>query len=61
MHETLKATHLAGVAKGEDAEICAWPLRPFWSAGNGTMECVYDQASIDTWVFEFDAFKLPLY
>lgn len=57
---TLKATHMAGDLKGEDAEICAWPLRPIWSE-NETMECLYDQASIDTWMFRFDAWKLPLY
>lgn len=59
--EILKATHTAGDQKGQDAEICAWPLRPHW-ANNGTdMECVYDQASIDTWMYDFDAYKLPLY
>lgn len=25
------------------------------------MECVFDQAGYNTWVYEFDAFKLPLY
>ncbi|OMP84382.1 Tannase [Diplodia seriata] len=42
-------------------EICRWPLRPLWS-GNGTaFDCVYDQESIDTWMYELDAFKLPVY
>ncbi|KKY25660.1 putative tannase subunit [Diplodia seriata] len=42
-------------------EICRWPLRPLWS-GNGTaFDCVYDQESIDTWMHELDAFKLPVY
>ncbi|KAK0653645.1 Tannase [Lasiodiplodia hormozganensis] len=42
-------------------EICRWPLRPLWS-GNGTaFNCVYDQESIDTWKYEFDAYKMPLY
>ena len=41
--------------------ICRWPLRPLWS-GNGTsFSCVYDQESIDTWTYEFDAYKVPLY
>lgn len=58
---TLNATHLAGSDKGANAQICAWPLRPLWT-GNGTvMECVYDQASIDTWHYDFTAFKMPVY
>lgn len=58
---TLKATHLAGDNKNTPAEICAWPLRPLWR-GNGTsMECEYDQASINTWKYKFDAFKMPVY
>ena len=57
---TLNATHLAGDYKGQNARICAWPLRPIWK-GNTTMQCEYDQASIDTWMYGFDAFKLPLY
>lgn len=58
--DTLKATHLAGDQVGSSAEICAWPLRPFWVDG-GAMECVYDQDSIDTWMYDFDAWKMPLY
>lgn len=58
--ETLKATHLAGEDIGQSAEICAWPLRPLW-ADSGDMGCVYDQDSIDTWIYDFDAWKLPLY
>ena len=57
---TLKATHLAGGQVGKSAETCAWPLRPFWVDG-GAMQCVYDQDSIDTWMYDFDAWKLPLY
>ncbi|RDW65208.1 hypothetical protein BP5796_09900 [Coleophoma crateriformis] len=58
--DTLNATHLAGSKIGQNAQICAWPLRPLWAV-NGTMECVYDQASIDTWLYDFDAFNLPVY
>ncbi|KAI1841494.1 hypothetical protein JX265_009939 [Neoarthrinium moseri] len=45
---------------GEIDTICKWPLRPFW-AEDGVLQCVYDQASIDTWMYDFDAYKLPLY
>lgn len=60
---TLAATYPSGTYEGEDAEICAWPLRPMWkTSGNGTaMECEYDQASIDTWIYDFDAYERPLY
>ncbi|KAI9925795.1 hypothetical protein ASPWEDRAFT_29608 [Aspergillus wentii DTO 134E9] len=58
---TLNATHLAGANKGANAQICAWPLRPLWSNNGTSLECVYDQKSIDTWQYTFDAYKLPLY
>lgn len=42
-------------------ELCRWPLRPLWG-GNGTsFDCVYDQPSIDSWMYEFDAFAVPVY
>ena len=57
---TLNATHLAGSLLGQNAQICAWPLRPFWS-NNSTMECVYDQDGIDTFIYDLDSFNLPVY
>lgn len=58
---TLKATYEKEIYAGQDADICAWPLRPMW-ANNGTdMSCEYDQESIDTWMFDFDAYDTPLY
>ncbi|KAL6887023.1 Tannase/feruloyl esterase [Trichoderma evansii] len=46
---------------GDIDSLCRWPTRPLWS-GNGTsFNCVYDQASIDTWMYDFDAYKTPLY
>jgi tannase len=33
---TLNATYLAGVDEGQNAQICAWPLRPYVS-----MPCCY--------------------
>jgi tannase len=58
---TLNATYLAGVDEGENAEICAWPLRPYWTNNGTTMECQYDQTSINTWLYDFDAIKMPVY
>ncbi|KUJ06809.1 feruloyl esterase-like protein B precursor [Mollisia scopiformis] len=57
---TLNATHLAGENAGANAQICAWPLRPLWAA-DGSMDCVYDQASIDSWLYELDSFNVPVY
>ncbi|KAI0206927.1 tannase and feruloyl esterase [Astrocystis sublimbata] len=43
------------------SSVCRWPLRPLWS-GNGTKsECVFDQKSVDSWMYTFDAFKFPVY
>ncbi|CAK96757.1 hypothetical protein CBS63078_576 [Aspergillus niger] len=58
---TLNATYLSGEEKGSNAQICAWPLRPLWKNNGTVMECVYDQASIDTWQYDFNAYSLPLY
>lgn len=63
----LNATHLGGEWKGRQAEICAWPLRPVWKGSdddnnNGTsMECVYDQTSLDTWHYDLDAYEFEIY
>lgn len=61
MPTTLNATILQGDYIGENQQICAWPLRPFWSSNTSDPECVYDQASIDSWIYDFDAFKMPVY
>lgn len=42
-------------------EICRWPLRPLWKGDGEEFDCVYDQDSIDTWMYDFDAYNLPLY
>ncbi|KAF7961047.1 hypothetical protein EAE96_000714 [Botrytis aclada] len=58
---TLNATVLQGEFKGEEQQICAWPLRPMWSNNGTTMACKYDQASIDSWIYDFDSFPMPVY
>lgn len=58
---TLNATVLQGENIGENQQICAWPQRPLWTGNTTNPECVYDQASIDTWLYDFDAFKMPTY
>lgn len=58
---TLNATVLSGDYEGQTAELCSWPLRPLWTNNGTTMDCVFDQASYDTWIYDFDAYPLPLY
>ncbi|GME23489.1 Tannase subunit [Neofusicoccum parvum] len=48
-------------ATGDISSLCRWPLRPLWSNNGTSFDCVYDQDSIDTWKYDFDAWKLPLY
>ncbi|RDW69819.1 carboxylic ester hydrolase-36 [Coleophoma cylindrospora] len=60
--DTLNATYTAGDYIGQSAEICQWPLRPMWSNNGTTMNCEYDQRSLDSWFYDFTAgLKLPLY
>lgn len=59
--ETLNATVLQGRNKGQNQQICAWPLRPVWRAGAMSPECRYDQKSVDYWTYELDAFNVPIY
>ncbi|PYH46472.1 tannase and feruloyl esterase family protein [Aspergillus saccharolyticus JOP 1030-1] len=58
---TLPATVLQGSEKGKKWELCAWPLRPMWKDNGKTFECIYDQASIDTWHWDLNAWDLPVY
>ncbi|KAH6871787.1 Tannase/feruloyl esterase [Thelonectria olida] len=52
--DTLKGT-------GNIDTICRWPLRPKWSNNGKSFDCVYDQKSIDTWMYDFDAYNVPIY
>ena len=57
--EILNATVVSGDFAGEQG-LCAWPLRPSWNK-QGEQACEYDQASVDTWQYELEAFKMPIY
>lgn len=57
---TLNATVLQGSNEGKNEQICAWPLRPLW-AKNGSMSCVYDQTSLNTWHYDLNAVPMPVY
>ncbi|KAK1988424.1 tannase and feruloyl esterase-domain-containing protein [Colletotrichum cereale] len=41
--------------------LCRWPRRPLWSNNGADFACVYDRDSIDSWMYTFDAFKMPIY
>lgn len=58
---TLNGTVLLGNNVGTNQQICQWPLRPLWTDGGSKMNCVYDQKSIDTWHYNLNGIKLPVY
>lgn len=58
---TLNGTITEGDYEGESQQICAWPLRPYWTGNTSDPDCVYDQKSIDTWLGKFDSFPMPVY
>lgn len=57
----LNATVSSGAYAGETQMLCNWPSRPVWSGNSSSFDCEYDQASIDSWTYTFDAFKVPVY
>ena len=57
----LNATVSSGDYEGEVQRLCQWPSRPLWKDGSDDFECVSDEASIESWTYTFDAFKLPVY
>jgi tannase len=59
--KTLNATVLQGSNKGQNQQICAWPLRPVWRGNATNPECRFDQQSVDYWNYDLDAFNVPIY
>ena len=57
----LNATVSSGDYSGEVQKLCQWPQRPKWTGNNTEFECENDEASINSWTYTFDAFKLPVY
>ncbi|CAK1362414.1 Tannase [Cercospora beticola] len=57
----LNATVASGTYEGEVQELCQWPTRPLWSGNSSTFDCVTDAESIESWTYEFSAFKMPVY
>ncbi|KAH6625929.1 Tannase/feruloyl esterase [Boeremia exigua] len=54
----LNATVSSGEYSGEVQQLCQWPTRPLWSGNDSHFDCVTDEASIESWTYTFDAFKL---
>ena len=54
----LNATVLSGDYTGEVQQLCQWPRRPLWSGNSSTFDFVDDEASIKSWTYTFDPFKL---
>lgn len=57
----LNATVSSGSNAGETQMLCQWPTRPLWSGNSSTFNCVTDDASIESWTYDFPAFKVPVY
>ncbi|PQE14707.1 Tannase protein [Rutstroemia sp. NJR-2017a BBW] len=57
----LNATVSSGTYVGETQMLCQWPTRPLWKSNSTTFDCVNDEASIESWTYTFDAFKVPVY
>ncbi|KAH7071298.1 Tannase/feruloyl esterase [Paraphoma chrysanthemicola] len=57
----LNATVSTGDFSGEVQQLCQWPTRPLWSGNSSAFDCVSDMASIESWTYTFDAFKVPVY
>ncbi len=55
----LNATVISGPKRGAEEKLCSFPLRPLWK--DGVFECVYDQASIDSWTPKLDSIPVPVY
>ena len=49
----------AGEFQGEQ-DLCEYPLRPYWNS-NGSMICEFSQSSVDSFLYDLDAFKIPVY
>ncbi|KAM0415529.1 hypothetical protein ACHAPD_006730 [Fusarium lateritium] len=56
----LNATVSSGDHKGETQMLCQWPKRPLWT-NDKSFKCVDDKKSIESWTYDFDAFKIPVF
>ncbi|GMF05649.1 unnamed protein product [Ambrosiozyma monospora] len=45
---------------GEEQLLCKWPSRPLWSSDD-SFDCVYDEDSYSSWIYDLNAFKVEVY
>lgn len=58
----LNATVASGDYEGEIQQLCQWPARPTWASNDSTtFTCAYDQASYESWQWDLNAWKMPVY
>lgn len=57
----LNATVTSGAYANETQMLCQWPTRPLWRGNSSTFDCVHDEKSIESWTYDFPAFKVPIY
>ena len=41
--------------------LCQWPSRPIWKDNSTEFECENDRESIESWTYEFNAFKITVW
>jgi tannase len=59
--ERLNATVSSGEFEGETQMLCQWPTRPIWHYNATLFECENDKHSLDSWTYEFNAFKVRVW
>ncbi|KAM5347142.1 hypothetical protein ACJ41O_010147 [Fusarium nematophilum] len=57
----LNASVSSGSHQGETQQLCQWPTRPLWHSNSTSFDCVFEQASFESWTYSFPAFKMPVY
>lgn len=59
---SINATVASGTYAGEVQQLCMWPSRPVWASNDSsTFSCAFDQASYDSWMWDLNAWKIPVY
>ncbi|KAK6212286.1 hypothetical protein LQW54_005417 [Pestalotiopsis sp. IQ-011] len=46
---------------GASEDLCLWPARPLWSSDSADKECVFDQASYESWLPKLDSIPVPVW
>lgn len=57
---SLNATVASGDYAGEVQQLCTWPTRPNWTSDT-EFTCEYDEASYESWIWDLNAWKIPIY